>query len=83
MTIKEDILKSLYEINNLTNYLEIHNHIIKSNYYDFGPAKTPSSTISALLGDFIRNGDTRVKRIKTRRWKLFLLLDKKRAKYWS
>ena len=64
MTIKEAILKSLYEINNLTNYLEIHNHIIKSNYYDFGPAKTPSSTISALLGDFIRNGDTRVKRIK-------------------
>ena len=64
MTIKEAILKSLDEINNLTNYLEIHNHIIKNNYYDFGPAKTPASTISALLGDFIRNGDTRVKRIK-------------------
>ena len=27
-------------------------------------AKTPASTISALLGDFIRNGDSRVKRIK-------------------
>jgi hypothetical protein len=27
-------------------------------------AKTPGSTISAVLGDFIRNGDTRVKRIK-------------------
>ncbi len=26
--------------------------------------KTPGSTISATLGDFIRNGDTRVKRIK-------------------
>ncbi|MCX2574979.1 hypothetical protein [Pedobacter sandarakinus] len=64
MTIKEAILRSLDEINNLTNYLEIHHHIIKNNYYDFGPAKTPDSTISALLGDFIRNGDTRVKRIK-------------------
>ena len=64
MTIKEAILKSLDDINNLTTYMDIYNHIIKNNYYDFGPAKTPASTISALLGDFIRNGDTRVKRIK-------------------
>jgi hypothetical protein len=27
-------------------------------------AKTPDSTVSALLGDFIRNGDSRVKRVK-------------------
>lgn len=64
MTIKEAILKSLDEINALTTYMDIYNHIVKNNYYDFGTAKTPSSTISALLGDFIRNGDTRVKRIK-------------------
>jgi hypothetical protein len=64
MTIKEAILKSLDEINALTTYMDIFNHIVKSNYYDFGTAKTPASTISALLGDFIRNGDTRVKRIK-------------------
>ncbi len=64
MTIKEAILKSLDEINRLTNYMEIYNHIIQNNYYKFGTAKTPASTISALLGDFIRNGDTRVKRIK-------------------
>lgn len=64
MTIKEAILKSLDEINDLTTYMEIYNHIAKNNYYDFGTAKTPASTISALLGDFIRNGDTRVKRIK-------------------
>ena len=64
MTIKEAILKSLDEINSLTNYMEIYNHIIQNNYYEFGTAKTPASTISALLGDFIRNGDTRVKRIK-------------------
>ncbi len=64
MTIKEAILKSLDEINALTTYMDIYNHIVKNNYYDFGTAKTPASTISALLGDFIRNGDSRVKRIK-------------------
>ena len=35
--------------------------IVENNYYDFGLAKTPGATISAVLGDFIRNGDTRVK----------------------
>jgi hypothetical protein len=64
MTIKEAILKSLDDINGLTNYLEIFNHIVAKNYYSFGTAKTPTGTISALLGDFIRTGDTRVKRIK-------------------
>jgi hypothetical protein len=64
MTIKESILKSLDDINGLTNYLEVFNHIVAKKYYDFGTAKTPASTISALLGDFIRTGDTRVKRIK-------------------
>jgi hypothetical protein len=64
MTIKEAILKSLDVINDLTTYMDVYNHIVKNNYYDFGTAKTPASTISALLGDFIRNGDTRVKRIK-------------------
>jgi len=64
MTIKEAILKSLDEINNLATYMDVYNHIVKNNYYDFGTAKTPASTISALLGEFIRNGDTRVKRIK-------------------
>lgn len=64
MTIKEAILKSLDEINGLTTYMEVHDHIVKNKYYDFGTAKTPASTISALLGDFIRTGDSRVKRIK-------------------
>jgi uncharacterized protein len=64
MTIKDAILKSLDEIKNLTNYMEIYKHIIEKKYYDFKDAKTPQATISALLGDFIRNGDTRVKRIK-------------------
>ena len=64
MTIKEAILKSLDDIKGLTTYAEVHDHIVNKGYYDFGTAKTPASTISALLGDFIRNGDTRVKRIK-------------------
>ena len=64
MTIKEAILKSLDEIGKLTNYNEVTNHIITKKFYDFKIAKTPASTVSALLGDFIRLGDTRVKRIK-------------------
>lgn len=64
MTLKEAILKSLEEINEITNYSAVYYHIINKKYYDFGFAKTPGSTISAILGDFIRNGDTRVKRIK-------------------
>ncbi|MEI9945616.1 MAG: hypothetical protein WDN26_15535 [Chitinophagaceae bacterium] len=64
MTIKEAVLKSLDEITNITNYMEVYNHIVSHDYYDFGSAKTPASTVSAQLGDFIRNGDTRVKRIK-------------------
>jgi len=63
MTLKESVLKSLEGINNLANYLDVYNHIVNNNYYDFG-GKTPGSTISATLGDFVRNGDTRVKRIK-------------------
>lgn len=64
MKLKEAILRSLDDINKVTNYLDVYNKIVEKNYYDFGSAKTPSSTISAILGDFIRNGDTRVKRIK-------------------
>ena len=64
MTLKEAVLLSLNDINEITNYLAVQNKIVEKNYYDFGQARTPGSTISAVLGDFIRNGDTRVKRIK-------------------
>ncbi|MCQ6957618.1 hypothetical protein [Mucilaginibacter aquariorum] len=64
MTLKEAILKSLDDLNAVTNYLAVYNHILDKKYYDFGTGKTPGSTISAALGDFIRNGDSRVKRIK-------------------
>jgi len=64
MTIKEAILKSLEDLPKLLSHNEIYDHIIQRDYYNFGDAKTPASTISALLGDFIRKNDERVKRIK-------------------
>lgn len=64
MTLKESVLKSLEDIGEITNYAAVVTNIIEKNYYDFGAAKTPGATISAILGDFIRNGDSRVKRIK-------------------
>jgi hypothetical protein len=65
MTIKEAVLKSLDDIKSPATYLEVYNHIVKKKYYTFSNiTKTPNSTVSAFLGDFIRDGDTRVKRIK-------------------
>jgi hypothetical protein len=64
MTIKEAILKSLEDIGTQTNYSNVTSHIIAKKYYDFKDARTPSATVSALLGDFIRLGDTRIKRLK-------------------
>ena len=64
MTIREAILKSLNDLKKAVNYIEVYNHIKTNNYYPFSKGKTPKATISALLGDFIRAGDNRVKRIK-------------------
>ena len=64
MTVKEAILSSLDAIKKPTHYAEVTGHIIDKGYYDFGKGKTPADTVSALLGDFIRNGDSRVKRIR-------------------
>jgi len=64
MTIKEAILKSLEDINGLTNYNKVYDHIVKNNYCDFGKSKTPALSISGQLTSFIQKGDKRVKRIK-------------------
>ena len=64
MTINEAILKSMEDLNRLASSTEIYDHLIENNYYNFKTAKTPERTIAALLGNFIRTGDTRVKRIK-------------------
>lgn len=64
MTIKEAIIQSLEDIKGLSNSTEVYQHIVTNNYYSFDIGKTPASTVSALLGDFIRKGDNRIKRIK-------------------
>ncbi|WDF46366.1 HTH domain-containing protein [Chryseobacterium sp. KACC 21268] len=64
MTIKEAILKSLEDLKVPVNNNEVLNHITSKTYYQFLKGKTPGATISAQLGEFIRNGDSRVKRIK-------------------
>lgn len=64
MKLKEAVIQSLDDLKGLANYLEVCNHIISKAYYDFGETKKPEMTISAQLGNFIRDNDTRVKRIK-------------------
>lgn len=64
MTIKESILKSLADLSGLVTYMDVYNNILTKGYYDFKRGKTPERTISAQLGEFIRDGDARVKRIK-------------------
>lgn len=64
MTIKESILKSLEDISALANASDVYTHIVNNGYYEFG-AKNPGALVSAMLGEFIKNGDTRVKRTKT------------------
>ncbi|SHL20896.1 hypothetical protein SAMN05444266_102453 [Chitinophaga jiangningensis] len=63
MTLNDAIITSLEEIKTPANYLDVYKRIKEKNYYDFKDAKTPASTVSALLGNFIRNRDSRVKRI--------------------
>ena len=64
MKLNDAMIKSLDEIKVPTDYQAVLKHIIDHHYYDFGNAKTPDQTISAGLGNFIRNKDTRVKRMK-------------------
>ena len=69
MTVKEAVLKSLQELKTLSTHVDVCNHILKYDYYNFGEAKTPAQTISATLGNFIRSGDSRVKRVKSKKGK--------------
>ncbi len=63
MTIKEAIVKVLEENKDSFTYLEVYDLINKKKYINWG-GKTPKDTIGALLGNFIRDNDNRVKRIK-------------------
>jgi hypothetical protein len=64
MTVKEAILRSLDDLKELSTHNHIYQNIIDKKYYIFVKTKTPKSIISALLSKFIKNDDTRVKRIK-------------------
>lgn len=64
MTIKEAILKSLEEIKSLATHNDVYNYIIDKKYDISDRGKTPKATISANLGSFIRNNDSRIKRVK-------------------
>ena len=63
MTIKEAILKTLKDNKKLMTHKDVYQYIIKNKLAKF-EGKTPESTVSAILGDFIRKNDGRVKRIK-------------------
>jgi len=64
MTIKDAILKVLEDNMGTYTYLQVLDLIDEHNYVDWTNAKTPSDTIGAQLGHFIRQNDSRVKRLK-------------------
>ena len=66
MTIKEALLKSLEDLGGLCSTNDVFQHIISKEYYDTSKwtQASPSSVVAATLGNFIREGDTRVKRVK-------------------
>lgn len=64
MTIKEAILKVLEDNKGSFTYLEVLKMIDAKGYIDWTNAKTPSDTIGSELGHFIRQNDSRVKRVK-------------------
>lgn len=64
MTIKEAILKVLEDNKGSFTYLEVLKMIDAKSYIDWTNAKTPSDSIGAQLGHFIRQSDSRVKRVK-------------------
>jgi hypothetical protein len=65
MNMTDAILKCLEEFDVPTTAKDLYEYAVKKGYLnlpDFG--KTPEATLQSRLGDFIRNNDTRVKRIK-------------------
>ncbi|HIP12447.1 MAG TPA: hypothetical protein EYG73_06990 [Arcobacter sp.] len=64
MTLKEAIIKSLENSKSQLSYTEVYEYIVKYNYHDLSDKKTPKDTIASRLGEFIKNGDSRVRRSK-------------------
>lgn len=61
-TLNNAILLSLKELNKASTSKEVCKHILLNNYYEFGSAKTPCSTVSALLGNFVRANKENIQR---------------------
>ncbi len=61
-TLKEALIQSLADLKSGTA-TEVYKYIAQKQYYVFH-GKTPEATVQAQLGDFIRGGDTRIKRAK-------------------
>jgi len=76
MTIKESILKSLEDIGKSATSNEIYLNILNNSYHEFEDEESGKSTISSVLGDFIREGDTRVNRIKSESNFFYYFLNK-------
>ncbi|MCL2313337.1 MAG: hypothetical protein FWC41_12840 [Firmicutes bacterium] len=72
MTIKEAVIKSMEDLVIPTNSVEITNHILKNKYAKF-EGDTPHRTVAAQCGDYIRIGDSRVRRIKEKATYLYYL----------
>ena len=64
MKVKDAILLSLEELRKPCSGKEIYDHIAANNYCEFPKGETPDQTVQARTGDFIRAGDTRIKRFK-------------------
>jgi hypothetical protein len=75
LTVPEAILKSLEATIKPVNSLEVTENIMSKKYYDFA-GKTPESTISGQLGEFIRKGDSRVKRFRGKGGLFYYYLSK-------
>ena len=78
MTIREAILKSLDDLRGLSSSREIYKHIINNNYYSSN-GKTFENTVNARLGDFIKDGDPGVRRIKSSSGFLYYLTKYEQA----
>jgi hypothetical protein len=76
MTISEAILRVLDEKKEPITPTDIYNTIIANKYYDFLNNQKPEGTVSKIAGSFIRNGDTRVKRVTKDGYKYFYYLAK-------
>lgn len=68
-TVKQATLKSLEDMGpRLVTHNDVYQHMVAHDYYDFTQNKTPANYVSAILGNFIRDKDKRVKRIYNRPW---------------